>query len=61
VAGELGGGRGVLGGGKGEVGEAGRPSHWTAMMGTGRAWVSAAQSKSEGPGRDREKWQQYFL
>lgn len=47
-AGEVGGGRGVLGGGGGEEGGAGRPGHWTAVMGTGRAWVNAAQNKSEG-------------
>lgn len=47
-AGEVGGGKGVSGDGGGEEGEAGRPGHWTAGMGTGRAWVSAAQNKSAG-------------
>lgn len=46
--GEVDDGKGVLGGGGGEEGEARRPGHWTAVMGMGRAWVSAAQNKSEG-------------
>lgn len=55
-AGEVGGGKGVLGDGRDEEGEAGRPGHWTAMMGTGRAWASVAQNKSEGPGRERKNY-----
>lgn len=47
-AGEVGGGKGVLEDGRDEEGEAGRPGHWTAMMGTGMAWASVAQNKSEG-------------
>lgn len=59
-AGEVGGGKGVWEDGGGEEGEAGRSGHWTAEMGMGRAWVSAAQNKSEGPNRDqREKRFQY--
>lgn len=47
-AGEVGDGKGVLGDVSGEEGEAGRLGHWTAVMGMGKAWVSAAQNKSEG-------------
>lgn len=52
-AGEVGDEKGVLGDGGGEEGEAGRPGHWTAVMGMGRAWVSVAQNKSEGPSREK--------
>lgn len=34
------------------MGGAGRPDHWTIVMGMGRALVSAAQNKSEGPSRN---------
>lgn len=54
-AGEVGGGKGVLGDGGGEEGEAGRPGHWTAVMGRDRASVSAAQNRSEGPDRKGKK------
>lgn len=47
-AGEVGGGKGGWGDGGGEEGEAGKPDHWTTVMGMGRAWVSVAQNKSEG-------------
>lgn len=30
------------------MGGAGRPDHWTTVMGMGRASVSAVQNKSEG-------------
>lgn len=53
-AGEVGGGKGVLGDVEGEEGEAGMLGHWTAVMGTGRAWVSAAQNMSEGPSREKK-------
>lgn len=29
------------------MGGAGRPDHWTTVMGMGRAWVSVAQNRSE--------------
>lgn len=48
-AGEGGGGKDVLGDGGGEVGEARRLGHWTAVKETGKAWVSVALNKSEGP------------
>lgn len=58
-AGEVGGGKGALGDGGGEEGEAGRPGHWTGVMGTGRAWVSVAQNKSEGP-REKKRQQDFI-
>lgn len=60
-AGEVGGGRDVLGDGGGVEGEAGRPGHWTATMGRDRASVNAAQNKSEGPDRAREKRKQDLI
>lgn len=38
------------------MGGAGRPDHWTTVMGMGRAWVSVAQNTSEGPSRDTAKF-----
>lgn len=38
------------------MGGAGRPDHWTTVMGMGRALVSAAQNKSEGPSRNTQKF-----
>lgn len=46
-AGEVGGGKGVQGDVGDEEGESGRSDHWRAVMGMGRAWVNAAQNKSE--------------
>lgn len=46
--GEVDDGKGVLGDGGGGEGGARRQGHWTAVMGMGRAWVNAAQNKSEG-------------
>lgn len=59
-AGEVGGGKGGWGDGGGEEGEAGKPDHWTTVMGMGRAWVSVAQNKSEGP-TVAERKQQNFV
>lgn len=60
-AGEVGGGKGVLGDEGGEEGGAGRPGHWTEGRGMGRAWVSAAQNKSEGPGETKRKTARFNL
>lgn len=38
------------------MGGAGRPDHWTTVMGMGRASVSAVQNKSEGPSRNTQKF-----
>lgn len=59
-AGEVGGEKGVLGDGGGEEGEAERLGHWTAEMGTGKAWVSVVQNKSEGPSRGKKKKQDFI-
>lgn len=53
-ASEVGDGKDVLGDGGGEEGEAGRLGHWTAVMGTGTAWVSVALNMSEGPGKKKQ-------
>lgn len=59
-AGEGGGGKDVLGDGGGEEGEAGRLGHWTAVRGTGKAWVGVALNKSEGPCREKTKKQDFI-